>query len=226
MSRFRYTVDFLQINGQNIMLESLNMPKGSGFGIKLGDFDDLTFGFRDLLGEPEIRNVGATKPDFTTYRGGIKQFQFALDEEEHFQFHIPHDYVAGSDIFLHFHWSHIGALVTGGSVTFDYEVTYAKGHNQAIFPAPVTGTVSGDASAVQYQQILSEGQLSAASPSGSQLDSDFLEPDGLILMTAGVSANDIEVSGGGVPDPFIHYVDIHYQSTSLATKRKAPNFYV
>ena len=26
-------------------------------------------------------------------------------------------------------------------------------------------------------------------------------------------------------DPFCHEVDIHYQSTGMATKNKAPNFY-
>ena len=33
-------------------------------------------------------------------------------------------------------------------------------------------------------------------------------------------------SGGAVPDIFVHYVDIHYQTSGLiGTKAKAPDFY-
>ena len=73
--------------------------------------------------------------------------------------------------------------------------------------------------------MIAEIQLSAASPTASQIDTDDLEVDGLILCRTYLSANNITVSGGGVPDPFLHFVDIHYQSTGIPTKNKAPNFY-
>lgn len=181
--------------------------------------------WRDLLGVIRKRGVGATDPVDATYRGGIKQWQFGVNDEVWNEFHMPHDYVLGSDIHLHYHWSHIGTLVTGGTITWGAEVTYSKGHDQAAFIAPITTTVVGDASTTQYQHIITEVQLSAGTPSASQIDTDTLEVDGLILVRSYLSANNITVSGGAVPNPFLHYVDIHYQSNNIGTLNKAPDFY-
>ena len=146
-----------------ILTDNLVLPKTSGKGIQV---DGKTFGWRDLLGDVFARNTGATKPSFTTYRDTLLDYQFAVLDEEYFKFHIPHDYVTGSDIFLHIHWSHTrsaGATeVTGGTLTFGYEASYAKGHNQAPFPASISRPIIGDASATQYQHIISEGELSVA----------------------------------------------------------------
>lgn len=214
----------LDTSGSLSITGKLVLPKASGNGIKV-DLATPTFGFADLLGRVTSINQGASKPTLTTYRDSLLQFQFAAGKEDYFEFHLPHDYVKGTDIFLHFHWSHTSTIVTGGTALFEYELSYSKSHNQAVFPASVSGTITGTASTNQYQQILSETQISATSPSGSQIDTDDLEPDGVILMRAGLQTNNI-TSSGAVPDPFIHYVDIHYQSTGLiGTKDKAPDFY-
>lgn len=204
--------------------DSSTLAKASGNGIKV-DISTPTFGWRDLLGDVTVKNTGGSRPALIAYRDGLLDFEFAAGEEEYFKYHIPHDYVKGTDIFLHFHWS-TNVVVTGGTLTFDYEISYAKGHAQAAFPASVSGTViSATASTTQYTHELTEVQISASSPSGSQIDTDDLEPDGIIICTAGLNANNLTVGGGGVPDPFIHYVDIHYQSTNIATKDKVPDFY-
>ena len=204
----------------------LIFDKASGNGIKV-DTATPTFGFADLLGEVFARNTGANKPTRATWKGGTRGFQFGVNDEEEFEFHIPHDYVKGTDIFLHLHWGHNVTTVTGGTVTFDYDATYAKGHNQGVFGANAVGTVvSGTVTSSQYSHDLSEGQFSISGASATQIDTDDLEPDGVIKITIGVSANDITVSGGGVPDPFIHYVDIHYNTTSIiGTKSRTPDFY-
>jgi len=195
--------------------------KTSGIGIKV-DLSTPTFGWRDLKGKI-TNSKGATKPSEITYREGITQFQFGAGDDAGLEYHIPHDYVPGTDIHLHVHWSHISGAVTGGNVVFTYEITYCKGHNQAAFPATVTGTITGTASAIQYQHVISEGQISAATPeAGVQIDSDDLEPDGLILCRIEMTTNNMT---GATPDPFIHEVDVHYQSTNLGTKQKAPDFY-
>jgi hypothetical protein len=201
---------------------NLILPKTSGNGIKV-DTATPTFGWRDIIGTIS-NSKGATKATEATYRDGITQFQFSAGDDAEIEYHIPHDYVPGTDIHLHFHWSHNSAIVTGGSIVLTYEITYAKGHNQAAFPATVTGTVTGTASTTQYQHIVSEGQISAASPSAAQIDSDNLEPDGLILCRIEMTTNNMTASNG-VPDPFIHEVDVHYQSTNIGTKQKAPDFY-
>lgn len=210
----------------NEVTTNLDLSGTSGTGVKV-DLTTPTFGWKDLLGRISIRGLAAANdPNPATYRGTLKQFQFAVNDECELEFHIPHDYAIGTDIYLHFHWSQILTTVTGGSVTWGAEVSYAKGHNQAAFIAPITTTVAGNASTTQYQHMITEVQLSAATPSGSQIDSDNLEPDGLLLVRVYLSANNITVSGGPVPEPFLHFADIHYQSTNIATKNKSPTFYV
>ena len=209
----------LSVNG------NLVLNKTSGEGIKI-DNTTPTFGWRDLLGETTTRNTGASKPSFEAYNGAIVQYRFSNGDLEHYDFHIPHDYVAGTDIHLHIHWSQISTTNTGGTVTFRYSAVYAKGHNQAAFTStPITATfASGDAGTTQYQQHITEIVISAATATAALFDKDDLEPDGVILMTLEMDANNLTDSVG-VTDPFIHYVDIHYQSTNIGTKDKAPDFY-
>jgi hypothetical protein len=109
-------------------------------------------------------------------------------------------------------------------VTWGADITYAKGHDQAPFAATVNTTIADNASTTQYQHMIAEVQISATTPSGSQIDSDDLEPDGIIMVRVYLSANAI-TSGGAVPDPFLHLADIHYQSSNIGTKDKVPDFY-
>jgi len=71
--------------------------------------------------------------------------------------------------------------------------------------------------------MLAEVQLSASSPSASQLDTDDLEPDGIILVRCYRDPGDASDTLNQVP--FLHYVDINYQSAGIGTKQKAPVFY-
>jgi len=220
-----------QIIGNDLIL-----PNAQTYGIKV-DEDTPVYPWHDLLGAISIRGVGASDPSYNVYRGGIRGYQFDAGEEVFIEFHLPHDYVSGSDLYIHFHWSFNGTntagvaagTINGGTLTWGAECTYSKGHNQAAFAAPVTRTVDStfttDFPATTYQHIITETQLSAASPAASQLDSDNIEVDGMILCRAYLSATTITVDSGQVPDPFLHFVDIHYQSTGVGTKNKSPNFW-
>jgi hypothetical protein len=207
----------------------LVLPKTTNYGVQV-DTTTPTFGFRDLKGNINVKYVGVgSPPNLAVYRGGsIRQFEFAVNEEVFMEFHVPHDYVPGSDLFIHVHWSHNATTVTGGTVTWGWQISYAKGYNQvsgSAFSAEINPTAPSTASTTQYQHIIEEIQLSATSPSATQLDSDDIEIDGVILVRCYLSANAITVSGGGVPDPFLHYCDLHYQSTNIATKDKNHPFY-
>jgi len=212
-----YSNQDMHINGM------LVLPKTEGQGIKV-DTATPTFGWHDMKGKIETHGVGANEPVFNVYRNGLRSYEFNnVGDESFIEFHMPHDYATGTDMFIHAHWSHHNAsTITTGSLTWDFELTYAKGHNQAAFPASVTPTVTHDASVTnvpQYQHMISEVQMSASSPSGTQIDTDDLEIDGLVLCRVALSANTM------ADNPFLHFVDIHYQSTNIATKNKAPNFY-
>lgn len=206
--------------------------KSSGNGIKV-DTTTPTFGFADLLGDQFSKNTGATKPTLATYNGATKAWQFSNGDEAYLSYHIPHDYVPSTDIHLHVHWSQNNAGATGGTVDFKYFAIYAKGHNQASGSAftstPITATFSsidindGGSGLNQYQQHFTEVTISAASATVALFDRDNFEPDGVIELTLEMDATNLT---GTPSDPFIHYVDIHYQTTGLiGTKSRTPDFY-
>lgn len=207
---------------------NLLVDKTEGKGIQV-DTDNPAFGWRDITGALSLHEPGGSSgdPSYNDYIGNIKAYQFdTLDtngsngDEMFIEFHLPHDYLPGSDIFIHAHWGHNSGSVTSGAVTWDFQCTYAKGHNQSAFHDPVTVQATQDASTVQYQHMIAEAQASISSPSGNHLDTDELEVDGLILVRVSLSENTMNTD-----DPFLHQVDLHYQSTNMATKDKAPNFY-
>lgn len=208
------------------------IDKALGNGIKVDSLDP-TFGFADLLGDQFSKNTGATKPTLTTYNGVVQGWQFGNGDEAFVSFHIPHDYVMGTDIHLHIHWSQTSATATGGTLDFKYTGIYSKGHNQASFTlTPKTATFSsidindGGSGLDQYRQHLTEVTISAATATAALFDRDDLEPDGVIEMTFEMDANNL-TNSGSVLDPFIHFVDIHYQTNSVVgTKSRTPDFYL
>ena len=213
----------LDNSGQLVVKNSnLVVPKTSGVGIMV-DSAAPTFGWRDIIGQVVVRGVGAADPSWNTYLTNIRQYQFTVNDEIWFIHHIPHDYVPGTDLYFHVHWSHASAAVTSGSVTWTINTTYAKGHNQAAFPATKTVTITQSASTTQFQHMIAEAVITTSTPGGTAtlIDRALIEPDGMLMTRVFLSAN----SMNGTPEPFLHFSDIHYQSTNLATKQKAPAFY-
>lgn len=180
------------------------------------------YGWKDLLGSIQARTTGAaTIMPFAAYQSGIYQYQMdTVNREAHNEFHLPHDYLPGSDIYIHVHWS-LAAAGGTGSATFTFDLMYAKGYNQAAFPAAVTTTVTQAASGTAYQHMIAEVIASSAGGSGTTLNSSLFEVDGLILVRTRCTT--LPTGTGGAP--FIHYIDIHYQSTQLATLGRNVPFY-
>ena len=211
--------------GNNITTSGdIVFSKNSGYGVKV-DLTTPTFAWMDLLGAIRIRTIGATDPTDAVYMPNIRQYQFDVGNECWIEYHLPHDYAMGTDIHLHFHWSCNSTAVTGGSVSWGANFTYAKGHNQASFTNVLTTSVVATASTSQYKHIISEVQISASSSSTSQIVNSIIEPDGLLLVRAYLVANNITYTGVTAPKPFLHFVDVHYQSTGIGTKQKAPGFW-
>ncbi len=220
----------------NMPFENAKFPifdKASGNGIKV-DTATPTFGFADLIGDQFSKNTGGTKPTLTVYNGDVDAWQFANGDEAFMTYHIPHDNVAGTDIHLHIHWSQNAAGATGGTIDFKYTAIYAKGHNQDEAPGsftstPITAVFSsidindGGSGLNRYQQHLTEVTISAATATAALFDKDNFEPDGVIELTLEMTTTNLT----GTPSlPFIHYVDIHYQTTGLiGTKSRTPDFY-
>lgn len=200
------------------VVDSVVFTNSPSVGIKV-DRDVPNWAWADLTSTIVVDGASpSTSPTYAVYRGNIRQHQFDVNDVVYCTFHIPHDYATGTNLFIHTHWSH--NVVGAGNVTWEFEVSYAKGHNQAAFGAPVTVSVTQAASTTQYQHMIAEVQLSDVGSPVGKLSTDNIETDGIILVAVKLSAN---TTGQA---PFLHFCDIHYQSTGIGTKQKAPNFYL
>lgn len=209
------------------------LPGTTGTGVKLGTFGATTFGWRDLIGDITPKTSGLGAPTLDTITGNIRGFRYSAGDDGDIVFHIPHDYVPGTDLYLHPHWTHNGTDISGSLVITVY-ATYAKGHQQANFPAQITTTITDNnggtglniTNTPALRHRIPEIQFSTAGGSASMLNTTNIEVDGLILVHYDVGT--IPTITGGTGEPFLLTFDIHYQSTagSASTKNKAPSFYV
>lgn len=225
--------DFNNLTGENptfdtlTLNESLILSKDAGAGIKV-DTVSPTFGWKDLLGELRPKTFGVGAPTLSVFRGGnVRAYSFAAGDDYDGSFHIPHDWVPGTDLYLHTHWAHNGTAISG-SLVLNWYVTYAKGHYQATFPAEKnntqTITTTDITSHPQYEHFIDEIQISSAGGSSTTLNTNDLEPDGLIMFHMDTTTIPT-ITGGSPNQPFILFIDLHYQATNITTKNKVPNFY-
>lgn len=219
--------------GELLLPQNIVLPKTSGKGIQV-DTASPSFGWRDIIGQIGVKTAGATDPVWTLYRGAMYAYTFDTATAEAFLvFHIPHDYVPGSDLFAHVHWSQ-KVVDTGGTAgvpgvaEWKFDISYADGHGTAggaadPFIAPITVTVTQQASTTQYGHMIAEVQFTNNGGTGGLIDSNTIQVDGLLLVRLyRVKANPADTLNQA---PFVHTADIHYQSTNIGTKQKAPNFY-
>lgn len=200
--------------------DGATFPKDAGIGIKV-DIDDPTFPWFDMEGTILADGTANRAP----YIGGISQVQFVEGEDAYVSFHMPHDYVPNTDMYIHTHWSHNSTVVTGGTVTWVFETMYAKGHNQQAFKTPVNISVVDTVNTIQYQHQIAETIATSDGGSAVTLDINEMEVDGIIICRVYLDSNDLETSDGSTVNPFVHFADLHYQSNVVGTKNKAPDFY-
>lgn len=198
------------VSGGTITTDSDVVVTGkTGEGIKMTS----DFGFHDIMGQIDTRGVGATDPAWTQIGSSpFSAYAFAVDDVAWINYHVPHDYVPGTDIYIHTHW--IPSGTDTNPVKWEWTYMYADGHNQANFN--VTGTsVTAEESppGTAYRHMVTES--SAITISG-------MEVDGIISvrlkrLTNGATENTDTI--------FVLTADIHYQSSGLPTPNRAPNFY-
>ena len=225
---FLFADDIAFANGEFVVFD-----KAAGSGVKI-DPASPDYGWADIIGDQLAKNTGATKPTLTAYNGDVEGYQFGNGDRVFLTYHIPHDYVIGTDVHLHIHWSENTGNATGGTIDFKYFAVYAKGWNQAtgstFTSTPITASFSsidindGASGLNQYQQHITEVIISGPSATAALFDRDDLEPDGIIELTLEMDTNSL--TGGGVGNPFIHVGDLHYQTTGhMGTKSRDFNFY-
>lgn len=186
---------------------------GSGEGDKIGPPSTADWGWRDITGDAQEPSIGSGRPSFSQIASsGVYAWLYGTGDRQSYFWHIPHDYVPGSDIYFHVHW--FGPQTATAYTKWQFDWLYAKGHNQASFPTiATTATVEQRQNSVAYRHMIAE-------TTGQTIPG--CEIDGVILCTVTrIAPAGSDVSGG----VFVPYVDLHYQSTNLPTKNKAPNFY-
>ena len=218
----RFTSD-----GSAVVSNDLILPKTSGKGIRV-DTAAPTFGWRDLLGDVSIKTIGANDPDYNNYAAlGIYRYQFKNNvvTEIFNDYHVPHDYVPGTEVHVHIHWSQTtidtgGPAAVPGDAKWYFDANYSRGHDRGAFPAGVTTvSVIQTASGTIRKHMIAEVQLST----GGQIGGQDLEPDGIVTVRTYRDAADAADTLD--QRPWVHHIDLHYQSTNIATKDKAPDFY-
>jgi hypothetical protein len=212
-------------DGSAVVPINLVVDKASGEGIKV-DLASPTYPWHDIIGNIAPKATGAGSPTRRQYAGGnVYDWSFALNDVCDFVFHIPHDYVPGSNLYIHAHWSHNGGTSISGNAQFTFYHQYAKGHNQANFSAEknvvATYATTNITTTPQYRHRIEEIQLSTPGGSASMLDSSAIEVDGIIIGQIKLTSLPTITTGY----LFIHTLDIHYQSTNIGTKQKAPPFW-
>lgn len=170
---------------------------------------------------------GVTPPTWAAFRGGaVKAPHFTAGDDLNYSLIIPDDYKPGTDVYLLVHWGHNGTAISGNMI-WQYDATYSKGHDQSIFPAEVSSTISHTtvdiATTPQYVHRSDAVTLSISGGGGGKLDTDNLEPDGAILLN--LSADTIPSITGGATEPFLFGLSLVYLADVHGTKNRVPNFY-
>lgn len=162
-----------------------------------------------------LTSGGSAKPTLKVFRGSLERVAFAGSgavEELFGVIHINHEYIQGTDIHLHVHWSHIIASPSG-DVVWNIDYSIAKGHDQAVFPAPTTLQFTQTAGAQYTHQIIED----AVGISGTNI-----EPDTILLIR--LYRDSTDVGDTFVNDAYLLTVDAHIQVDDRATREKVNPF--
>jgi hypothetical protein len=194
-------------------------------GIKVNSLVTPVYGWMDLPGQLQVAVSGPTAPAHAAWLDGIDQLQFDVDDEINVAYTFPHDYAPNTDIYVYVSWSHNSALVTGGSLTWVFHRSYAKSYNQAAFATPKDLTFVSNASVTPLMLI--EDSLQGFTPGGNatMFDTTQLESGGMIIGRLYLAANNLTVSAGQPPKPFLHRVGVHYRSRAVGTKNQSYPFW-
>ena len=201
----------------NDVWDGTTLSGAAGVGIQVNQTTPA-FGWRDITSSIEVRGTGANDPTFAVYTGTLlRQYQFSAStmNEVFMVFHVPHDWVPGTSIYFHTHWSNASAVPDTGNVVWKFDYSFAKGFGQGAFPAVSTVQVIAASPAVRYTHNVSE------TPAVTIAE---MEVYGLILVRCYRDATN--ASDTCTDAVFLHTADIHYQSTNMATVNKAPSFYI
>lgn len=182
-------------------------------GVKIGTDENNDYPWHDITSEVKARGVGINDPTWAQINAtSFWAYDFSVDDQVWMSFHIPHDYKKGTDIYLHSHWIPDGT--NANSVKWQFDYAYAHGHNQTAFDfAGTTITAEQTVGGTQYQHYVTETAAITIAD---------MEPDGIIEVRVARITNGATDNTDGI---FLLTADVHYQSISIGTVNRAPDFY-
>lgn len=205
------------ISGSLVVSGDVHLKSGaivqSGEGFKVSDYSATeAYGWRDITGQILVRGH-PSDPSFEQVGSSPHwAYNFVVNKQVWITYHIPHDYVPGTPMYFHTHWMTDGTLTS--TVKWQYSITFAKGFDQQAYDMTgITATSVQQAAGVAYQHMISE--TDAITLTGIEVDS-------LVLLNLKRIADADSSNSDAV---YVLTADIHYQSTNMSTKNKAPDFY-
>jgi hypothetical protein len=157
-------------------------------------------------------------------------YGYKLDEGESVAclFHMPHEWVQGSDIYLHPHWGHNGTGLSGNwvwTVNLSYAHRAAAGSSAVpVFAetdsAPISITSPTMTTHPRYCHAVNEILIAnKGATGGALLDTNQMATDGIILATFTLTTEPTIGTG----HTYFFTGDLHYQANPFGTSQKDPD---
>jgi hypothetical protein len=170
-------------------------------------------GYEDLKPTGEFPAGGANSPTLKTFRGDYDLFAFdgtGTNDRATFKFHLPHDYVEDSDIYIHVHWA-LNKVSPTGNVKWKATMSYAKGYENGAFSTDyVVSLPDATVNSTQYSHHITESSAITSANLGSTL-----MIDGVIIVS--LERDTTDTNGD---DVFFIECDLHYLSDGRKTVNK------
>lgn len=184
-------------------------------------------GWKDLVADPHTHGAGTADPtEATVSTSFYKALAFSgagvQIKEVQASFHINHDYMMGTRVYPHTHWTAGNTTNAIDAVKWSMQYSVAKGHQQQAFFTEAGGgttkSVTQTLTGTPYMHYVSE--LSDA----DAIVPDNCEPDSLILVR--FYRDPADVADTFTSDVWLLTVDCHYLADRFATPLKAPPFFL
>lgn len=190
-------------------------------GRRLASVDELRelgYGWKDLLSDAISCPTGPKAATYNVFQanGADEVFGYEMSTTSMVisgQSHVPHDYAAGTKVYLHVHWA--ATVASTRTSTFRFAWSYARGYGVEAFSSPVGVDVTQAHCNIAYGHNIAEfSDAQAILP-------DNFETDGLLLWSMRVTA---QGATSVAYNPFVFMLDMHYQTDGRNTNERNRTF--
>jgi hypothetical protein len=209
----------------NATTNSIGLGKTQHAGLR---GDNGVFWWRDILGSINPNSAGAAAPTLDTWRGNCRRYYYAANDRVDAEIHVPHNWVNGSNLYLHWHWGHSGTAISGNFV-FNITMEHTMGHLRGVgsstllnLTAPTTA-LAAKPNAGQFYCDIPDFLIGQAGGGVNLIDTSLILPDDSLAFSF-IATTIPTISGGVRNQPVVWNIDLHAQTTGFdATPNKDPS---